>query len=193
MIDQTQYKRWSDPLARQMTRISLIGSRLLEAIRAADVGIAPSELISDAVALGQELSGRPGEGALEVYRDLDSNLQSTRAFVDRWQNAGDSDTQRVVDVARQTEQELERLRDLVASTPPHIMAEIKRRLTAAFGTDEQRHEFRGSGTVMLVVFAGILLLRYLEVFTISWWIVWPAALCAAVVVAAVISTIVHTR
>ena len=193
MIDPREYERYSVPLEQQMRRISLVEPRFLEAIRAAEIGGSPAQFLSDAVALGQELSGRPGEGALEVYRDLDSNLQSTREFINRWQGASDSCASRVVEVAREIERELERMRDLVASTPPHVMAEIKRTLTAAYGTEKQRYDFRGSSVVMLLVFVGFLLLRYFEVISISWWVVWPLGLGAAVVVAALISTIIHAR
>ena len=58
---------------------------------------------------------------------------------------------------------------------------------------EEKYEFRGSTAVMLIVFGVIILLWYVEVITLSWWIVWPLGLLASVVVAAVISTIVHTR
>lgn len=193
MISPQEYDRYSTPLAQQMTRISVVGPRFLEAIRAAEFGGTSQQLITDATALGQELAGQPGDGALAVYRDLDSNLQSTRGFVGRWKSASDSGAQRIVQVAREIQRELERMRELVSATPPHVMAEIKRRLTTAFGTDEQRYEFRGSSALMVFVFAGVLALRYFEVISLSWWIVWPLGLGAAVLAAAFVSTIVRTR
>jgi hypothetical protein len=192
-MDATEYDRYSTPLAQQMQRISLVGPRFLEAIRAAQVSGTSHQLLTDAMALGEELGGRPGEGALEVYRDLAANLQSTRRFIGRWQIASDSGGQRVVQVAREIQRELERMAELVSATPPHAMAEIRRRLTTAFGTDEQRFEFRGSTALIVFVFAGVIALRYFEVITLSWWIVWPLGLGAAVIAAALVSTIIHTR
>jgi len=193
MIDSQEYDRYSTPLAQQMQRISLVGPRFLEAIRGAEIGGASQQLISDAAVLGQQLGGQPSDGALEVYRDLDSNLQSTSRFISRWQGASDSGAQRIIQVAREIQRELERMRELVSATPPHVMAEIKRTLTSAFGTDEQRYDFRGSSAVMLFVLVGVLSLRYFEVISLSWWIVLPLGLGAAVVAAAFISTIIRTR
>ncbi len=55
------------------------------------------------------------------------------------------------------------------------------------------YDFAGSGIVMVLVFAGVLLLRYMDVISLSWWIVWPLATVVSVIVAALISTIIHTR
>jgi hypothetical protein len=193
MISPQDYDRYSTPLAQQMQRISLVGPRFLEAIRAAQVSGTSQQLVTDAMTLGEELGGRPGEGALEVYRDLAANLQSTRRFIGRWQSASDAGAQRVVQAAREIQRELELMTELVSATPPQVMAEIKRTLTTAFGTDEQRYEFRGSTALMVCVFAAVLALRYFEVITLSWWIVWPLGLGAAVITAALASTIIHTR
>lgn len=193
MIDRQEYERYSAPLAEQMRRIALMGPQFLEAVRAAQSSGSPAPLISDAVALAQELSGKPGDGALEVYRDLDSNLKSTCGFIDRWQSIPDPDTQDVVRSARDVQRELEQMRLLVSSTPPRVMAEVKRTLTGAFGTEQQRHGFRGSNAVMLIVFLGVLSLRYFGVIALSWWIVWPLGIGAAVVVAGLIATIIHDR
>lgn len=46
---------------------------------------------------------------------------------------------------------------------------------------------------MAVVFAGVLALRYFEVISLSWWVVWPLGLGVAVIAAAFVSTIIHTR
>ena len=134
MVSQQEYDRYSAPLAQQMTRIALVGPRFLQALRAAKLfGGASPQLISDAEVLGQELGGRPGDGALEVYRDLDSNLQSARGFISRWHGASDSHAQHIIEVAREIQRELERMSELVSATPPHVMVEIKRRLSSAFG------------------------------------------------------------
>lgn len=193
MVDPREYERHSNLLEEQMRRISLVGPRLLQAIRAAVVGGAPHQLISDAEALGQELSGQPGEGALEVYRDLDSNLQSTRRFISRWKDSSHPCAQYVIKAALEMERELEQMSNLVASTPPDVMARIKQVLTAHFGTEKQQYDYRGSSAVMVIVLVGIILLRYFEVISISWWIVWPLGLSAAVAVAALISTIIYKR
>lgn len=68
MIDTREYERYSVPLEQQMRRISLIGPRFLEAIRSADSSSTSRQLITDAVALAQELRGRPGDGGLQRLR-----------------------------------------------------------------------------------------------------------------------------
>ena len=59
--------------------------------------------------------------------------------------------------------------------------------------DKERYDFRGSTALMAVVFAGVLALRYFEVISLSWWVVWPLGLGVAVIAAAFVSTIIHTR
>jgi hypothetical protein len=59
--------------------------------------------------------------------------------------------------------------------------------------DKERHDFPGSKFVMVLVFGGILALRYFEIIKLSWLIVWPLGLFVSGLVAAFISTIIHTR
>ena len=59
--------------------------------------------------------------------------------------------------------------------------------------DKERYDFTGSTFVMVLVLAGVLALRFFEVIQLSWWVVWPLGLLASVIVAAFISTIIHTR
>lgn len=193
MVDPTTYDIYSIPLEDQMRRISLVGPRFLAVIHSAQVTGSSDQLISEATNLWQELAGRPGDGALEVYRDLDDNLQSTRSFISRWQDVTDPASKHVIEGATETRQELERMRDLVSSTPPPVMAEIKRRLTDRYGTDSQKYDFRGSSAVMAAIVIGFALLRYFEIITLSWWLVWPLGLGAALIAASLISTIIRAR
>jgi F0F1-type ATP synthase assembly protein I len=62
------------------------------------------------------------------------------------------------------------------------------------GEENQRwHVFRGSNWVMLMVFVGVLLLRYAEVISTPWDTVWFLALGVAVGVVAVISAVINVR
>jgi hypothetical protein len=189
MISFEEYDRYSTPLAQQMQRISLIGPRFLEAINIARMSNTHPKLIEEAIEFGRQLSGRPGEGALEVYRDLDSNLQTARMFYSRWQGDA-SNGRRIVDVAGEISLELKRMKDLVDMTPPHVMSEIKRRL--AYGRGNQ-YDFPGSTVLMIVVFSGGIMLRYFEVITLSWAMVLPLSFGAAVIAASAVSTIFNAR
>lgn len=58
--------------------------------------------------------------------------------------------------------------------------------------DKEKYDFRGSNMLLVAVFAGVMALRYFEVIDWSWFVVWPVGIVAAVVVAALVSTVIHT-
>lgn len=195
-IDQRVYERYSKPLEEKMRAISLLGPQFLSAIRSAETaGCAPA-LLSDAVQLGSALSGKPGEGALEVYCDLDKNLRQTQAFIARWREDASSESKRLVSVAQRIREALAEMTTLVESTPPEVMRAIKtgighvRYLTSS---EKERYEFKGSNVVMMAAFGIVLLLKYLNVLNLSWYLVIPIGIGTAVLAAALVSTIRFSR
>lgn len=55
--------------------------------------------------------------------------------------------------------------------------------------DREKYDFKGSNIVILLVVGIVLFIRYLEIITWSWYFVIPLALGAAVIVAALVSTV----
>lgn len=175
-----------------MRAISLLGPQFLSAIRSAEATGCARALLHDAVQLGSELSGKPGEGALEVYRDLDKNLRQTQAFVARWKEEVSPESKRLVSVAQRIREALAEMTALVESTPPEVMRAIKagvRHVRYLTASEKERYDFKGSNVIMMAAFGIVLLLKYLGVLDISWHLVIPIGIGAAVLAAAVVSTI----
>lgn len=179
-----------------MRAISLLGQQFLSAIRSAEVaGCAPA-LLHDAVELGSALSGKPGEGALEVYRDLEKNLAQTEAFIARWGGAPSPGSKPTVTVARGIRAALVEMTGLVESTPPEVMRAIQasvRQVRYLTASEKERYDFKGSNFVMMAAFGTVLLLKYLEVIDLSWYLVIPIGIGAAVIAAALVSVIRFSR
>jgi hypothetical protein len=60
-------------------------------------------------------------------------------------------------------------------------------------TNSEIYEFKGSDIIMLLAFGSVILLRYIEVIKLSWYIVFPLAFGAAVVIPAMIATLFFYR
>lgn len=195
-IDQRLYDRYSKPLEEKMRAISLLGPQFLSAIRSAEAAGCEPALLHDAVQLGSALSGKPGEGALEVYRDLDKNLRQTQAFIARWKRAASPESKRLVSIGQRIGEALVEMTALVDSTPPEVMHAIKagvrqvRHLTAS---ERERYDFKGSNLLMVAAFVIVLFLKYLGVLDLSWYFVVPIGIGAAVLAASLVSTIRFSR
>lgn len=59
--------------------------------------------------------------------------------------------------------------------------------------DKEKYDFKGSNIVLVSVILGVCLLRFFEIIKLSWGIVFPMAIFAAILVAALISTFSHTK
>jgi hypothetical protein len=110
--------------ARKALAIALL-AQFLSATRSAEAaGCAPA-LLHDALQLGSSLSGKPGEGALEVYGDLDQDLAQTRAFIARWRDEASPESKQLIAVAQRIREALSEMIALVQSTPPEVMRAIR--------------------------------------------------------------------
>lgn len=179
-----------------MRAISLLGPQFLSAIRSAEAAECSPAMVRDAVQLGSALSGKPGEGALEVYRDLDQNLAQVEAFIAQWRKAVSPESKRLVAVAQQIREALSEMSAFVQSTTPDVMRAIKsgvRQVRYLTATEKERYDFKGSNVFMMAVFGIVALLKHVGVLDMSWYIVIPIGIGAAVLAAALISTIRFSR
>ena len=179
-----------------MSKIANLGPRFLNAIKAAEAAKCDPELLHDAIRLENELSGKSGEGALEVFRDLAKNICSVESFINRWSSTPDERYRNVLLVASEIRDELVRMQELVDQIPKTVLEEIKKSVKIArYDTlsDEEKYGFKGNNIVMLLVFGAVFLIRYLGIINLSWYVVFPLALGAAVIVTALISTILFFR
>lgn len=73
-------------LAGQLAAMGQLGYPFLHAIeRARDAG-ADEKFVQEARALLTQLSGEPGEGAIECMKNAKRDLRSTDAFLNGWRN-----------------------------------------------------------------------------------------------------------
>ena len=196
-IDQSTIDKYSVPLERQMKAIGRLEPDIMAAVHTASEVCQDSVFLDDANRTFRSVAGRPGDGALEVYRDLDDNISTVTEFLDRHRNKRDSPGYgEVISQAQRLLDSLQRLRQLVEETPPDIMKAIKNMIKHGryvMSTDEEKYEFKGSSLVMIVSFAAVILLRYFEVITWSWYVVIPVAIAAMVIVPALVSTLRFTK
>jgi hypothetical protein len=126
-MDPILYERYSVPLEAKMFELEAVVEDLSHTLDATRVAADPL-LVEDLTDLLRLLSGNPGDGALEVYRDLERDLSSTRSFIARWAAKDSGKIAPLVVAARRVDHGLQQLQDLVRATPPEVMEEIKRRL-----------------------------------------------------------------
>lgn len=192
MINSDVIDRYSIPLAKQMMKIGKLGADIEPILRMVSQTCPDVTFIDDTFRTFKSIGGKPGDAALEVYRDLEDNICTLNAFLQKYQDKKrNSAFSVIIEHAEQLHIELCRLDELVKRTPPDVMKEIKnmikhgRYMTA---TDEEKYEFKGSSIVMVASFMSVILLRYFEVIKWSWYIVVPLAIAAMVVITALVST-----
>lgn len=178
-IDPIEYARYSRELEGKMQEISHLGPEFQFAIRSAEGSGCPPGLVGDALKLASALQGKPGEGALEVYRDLEKNIAQTEKFVAAWQATGGTESKRLLAVAQRIQVALVELHAVADSAPPEVMQAIKADLRG----------FRGVSTVMIGVFVVIALLKYVGVLELAWYFVIPLGIFVSVICASLVLTL----
>lgn len=126
MIDSQTYARYSIPLEQQMLYISDLGVPFLSAINSAEVAGVNSEFLKDVYRLKAELDGKPGDGALEVYRDVPSNIKTAKFILDKWNSTGNQTIKNVLVEVSRTYDALVQFQRIVDETPSDVLYEIKR-------------------------------------------------------------------
>jgi len=193
MISSDVMDKYSIPLEQQMMKIGKLEPVIMAAVQKAFQECDDRSFINDAYRTFNRIGGKPGDAALEVFRDLEDNISTLNAFLERHQgkkrNPGYSE---VIEQAERLLAELCRLDYLVKQTPPDVMREIKNMIKHRrhmMATDEEKYEFKGSSLVMIASFLAVILLRYFEVIKWSWYIVVPVATAVVVLIPALLSTL----
>jgi hypothetical protein len=209
MVDYSTYTKYNNLLTKQMFVIRNSGVAFLNAINEASKYRSSSQFIflersnrpieeelflPEVMNLVKELEGQPGDGALEIYRDLQTNASCTNKFIDHWKDVKASQYQKVVREVSKYYASLIDMQKLVDKIPVEVMNEIKKRLRNQFGHVSENEKYRSKFGIpaMIVIVAVIIALRYFEVFTLSWFFVIPLAILAGVIFGALTSTIILT-
>jgi len=69
-----------------MAAMGQLGYVFLDAIERAHNGGADEKFVEEARALLTQLSGKPGDGAIECIKNAKSDLRSTETFLTKWKN-----------------------------------------------------------------------------------------------------------
>lgn len=88
MIDPATYERYSVLLEQKMFELEDLLRDFLQSIETSS-SLPDQQFLDEARILGAELAGRPGDGALEVYNNLQRDLSHTSSFVERWAEKAD--------------------------------------------------------------------------------------------------------
>jgi hypothetical protein len=190
VIDHRAYSRYSKPLERQMSEIVVGRLSLRSALENAEGSGQEREMASAVRSLIADLSLKTGwkalsedvsgEGHLAMYRDLDSDLERTRAFVERFPNPGTQAGKEIRGKADRLLSDLVKMRELVASTPPEVLAQIKDNLQMADVPSSP------IGAMSSLVFVAVLAARWFGLWKVSWFAAVPLAVLAGGVAAAVL-------
>jgi hypothetical protein len=125
VIDPHTYARYSEALEQQMFYLNGLGVPLQRAIDAAAAAQTDAAFLTDVRRLKSKLEGNPGDGALEVYRDLPSDIAASKRVLERWSASTDKDIQAVMSDVRATYEALIHFQQMIDNTPSDVMAEIK--------------------------------------------------------------------
>ena len=123
--DQRQVDRYKKLHGKQMRDLSRHWPQFLAAIRRARSAGCEPGLLRDAEELLAAFSGNLGDGALEIYRDLDRDVRQAREFVARWQESTHPEAQQLVSAVTKIRDALVEMMALVQSTPPELMEALK--------------------------------------------------------------------
>ena len=189
--------KYSVPLEQKMLAIGRLEPDIMAALQTASRICQDRLFVDEASTAFKSVAGRSGDGALEVYRDLGDNIRTMTEFVNRHRTKKDSlGYCEVMGQAQRLLDSLQSLSQLIDETPPEIMKAIKNMIKHGryvTSSDEEKYEFKGNSLVMIATFAAVILLRYFQVISWSWYIVVPVAIAAMVIVPALLSTLRFTK
>ncbi len=115
---------YADRLAVQMAKIARLGLKIESRVASAAQSRANRDFIMDAINAFKSVGGTSGDGALEIYRDIDRDIDTMASFLEAWQRAVFTDS-RVLALAKELHSELTELRGLIKDTPQDMMIKCK--------------------------------------------------------------------
>jgi hypothetical protein len=107
-----------------MAKIARLGLKIESRVASAAQSRANRDFIMDAINAFKSVGGTSGDGALEIYRDIDKDIDTMASFLETWQRAGFIDS-RVLALAKELHSELTKLRGLIKDTPQDMMIKCK--------------------------------------------------------------------
>lgn len=125
MVDKDLFDHYSIQLENQLKSVSRAGLGLHRAFIEAQIAGADGGFLASGYDLEHELTGSHGEGALEVFRDLDRCILTTELFIEEYGHLKHPVLVNVLENAQSTYQEMVKLRSIIETIPPDVFDEIK--------------------------------------------------------------------
>jgi len=118
LLSQASFAHNSKGLERRMVAVARAGIPFAAALETVEKSYGPIPFVMAARKLQEQLIGRPGDGALEVYAQLSGDIAETEQFIAEWRHVNDHDLQNVISCACTVHRELCRLQQAVDQAPP---------------------------------------------------------------------------
>ncbi len=152
-MDSSTHAHYSIPLERQMARIGDLTRTLEQSVQNGHHADADASMLDDAARLISDIDGRPGDGAVEVYRDLDRNTETAQTFVNKWQHITDNSSLDVLAAAQETLAALQEMQQQIADTPEDVMQFIKTGVGRMYPSRRKRFLYAGIAIICFVIAA----------------------------------------
>lgn len=127
------FKYQSKKLEKQMRTISRTGIPVLKAFKTAERLHGQTSFIIETNYLMLKLNGNPGDGALEVLKNLKSDIAMLNAFIEKWRGTTVYEYQNVVQAIEAVYNELKKIQLVVDQAPPVFLERNEQRLREMFG------------------------------------------------------------
>ncbi|WP_295622932.1 hypothetical protein [uncultured Lamprocystis sp.] len=124
---------YADRLSCQMLKIAKVGQRIESYLPKAYQRCANRNFIEDALNAFKSVGGAPGDAALEIYRDIDKDIQTMQLFLSDWENSSGID-KKIYYLGKELYLQLLKLKEFIADTPPDMMAACKEIVIEKRGT-----------------------------------------------------------
>jgi hypothetical protein len=125
LLDKLSYSRNSKQLAKGMMAVAHAGGQFHSALEAAERVRGRTPFVTAARSLEARLNGNPGDGALEVFAQLDDDSACVDSFLNRWKDISEPEYQEAVTRVVAVHAALCNLRRMVDLAPPSFLQQDK--------------------------------------------------------------------
>ncbi len=194
MFQEDPIELYSEPIEQQMLKIGNLMREFAIEFRAKELNFSDKRFEKEMYKAFINVAGKGYGTNADVFRDLQKDISTLLAFVDKYQAIKDvPEYAFVLKFAEIHLEELQKLQKLVNETPNDIMDEIKRRASQIpyerVGSPGKYDLPPSSCFFMLFFLAPLLLLKISGIVSWPWYIVVPTAIVLGVVVPWAISFI----
>jgi hypothetical protein len=116
---------YANQLSGQMYKISKVGVRIESYLPKAYQSCTNRVFIEAALSAFKSVGGQSGDAALEIYRDIDKDIETMQSFLEDWRESVNVD-KKIISLAEDLCAQLEKLKEFIVDTPPDMMTACKK-------------------------------------------------------------------